>query len=245
MIRPMSKCFGLACLVATLSLPSTAKEITPGLLTVVGNAYDLSHGELLYREMHYALPSGSDYQVIYQAPDGETIAQKDLSFNGNDNQPAMEQTNSLCGEFIKVDHATDEDKISVTYREKADKKTKEKTFRIPKRLVVDAGFDNFVRENWDELVSGQKFHFDFLAPSRLRAYDFEATAIECQREGNLRCFQIESDVWYLDAFLDPIVLTYTADTRQLMGFTGLGNIADKQCDYMKVDIHYEYPNSNL
>ena len=239
----MNKTIYLCVLMISVCLGVSAKanETPLGVLTVIGNAYSTKNAELLYREMHYTLPSGSDYQVIYQRPDGDIIANKQLAFPIDGNQPAVEQSNSLCGEFIKVEHPS-ADRISVTYREKTDKKTKEKTFRKPERLVVDAGFDNYVRENWDELVSGRKFHFNFLAPSRLRAYDFVAQAIDCQREGDFTCFEIESDVWYLDAFLDVIVLTYTADTRQLMGFTGLGNIADAKCDYMEVDIHYEYPS---
>lgn len=217
-----------------------ADESVDGDLRVIGKAYDVNTSELRYTESHYQIVSGKSFNVVYALPSGEVFAKKKLEFNLNLSVPAVKQDNQLCGEMIEVNAVDEKNRLEISYRAREGKKPKQKAIKKPKNLVVDAGFDYHVRENWDELVQGDTVEFDFLAPSRLRAYDFKASLVECQSDEGLVCFGIEPDVWYLDVFVDPIVLAYNADKKQLMRFTGLGNIADEKCDYMEVDIRYEY-----
>jgi len=213
--------------------------------TLIGEAYGIKSKQLQYREFHYYSRSGEEHRVVYKDPDDQVIAEKTLRYTDALSEPAVEQKNTLCGEYIKVNQFENGDRLRIVYRSEKGKRTREKAINRPDNLVIDAGFNFHVRTKWDELVAGKTVKFNYLAPSRSRTYAFKAEATECQREGEVNCFAIAPDVWYLNIALDPILLTYSADSHELLAFSGLGNIADKNCDYMAVDIQYRYPKQTL
>ena len=223
------------------STESHSAELKP---MIIGEAYDIKHNTLLYREYHYSDGENSQ-RVVYKDPAEQVIAEKELSFANNSAEPSMEQSNELCGEYIKVSAERQEQRVNIVYRADRDAREKQKQVKKSDRLVIDAGFNYFVQTRWDSLLSGKTLPFQYLVPSRLRTYAFNLRAASCPGEGAFQCFAIEPDVWYLDLVLDPILLTYTRDTKMLMGFTGLGNIANEKCDYLAVDIRYKYLSDSL
>ena len=111
-------------------------------------------------------------------------------------------------------------------------------------LVVDAGFDNFVRAQWETLANGQPVRF------RFRGVGFDAPIdmkIDLNDEddcetGNL-CLAINIDSWLLSNFVDPIQLSYSRGDRRLLRYSGISNLRDAGGDSMNVDIYYVYPDS--
>jgi hypothetical protein len=227
--------------VSALCVQVQAQDIT-AQPQVIGEASDLKTKELRYREYHYYSDTGLEHRVIYKEPSGETIADKSLNYNSGLSEPTVEQQNTLCGEYFQVRPTENNKRLQISYRAEEGNRTREKTINRPDDVVIDAGFNHYVRQKWDDLVSGKTVEFSYLAPSRLRTYSFKAEAVRCEGDkDSTSCFIIAPDVWYLNIALDPIVLTYDNSSRELISFAGLGNIADKKCDYMAVNIHYTYP----
>ena len=57
------------------------------------------------------------------------------------------------------------------------------------------------------------------------------------------CFKTQPDGLLFRLLLTPIELSYSRHTQQLLRFRGLGNIADKNGNLLKVDIRYNYTGS--
>ena len=212
--------------------------------TVIGEAYDIKNKTLLYREYHYY---GDDklHRVVYRGLNEQVIAEKQLRYDGLATEPSLEQNNTLCGEYIKVSSADQDSRLNIIYQADYKARQKQKQIKRSEELVIDAGFNQYVQSRWGQLTAGKTLTFQYLVPSRLRSYAFTLRAVDCPGAGGLQCFIIAPDVWYLNLVVDPIQLKYNKETRQLVAFTGLGNIADEKCDYLAVDIHYAYQTDSL
>ncbi|MCW8194248.1 hypothetical protein F6455_05585 [Proteobacteria bacterium 005FR1] len=217
-----------------------AAAINTAEADIVGEARDRNLGELLYHELHYFSDEGLDHQVIYRTPDGEVLAEKKLDYTRSDVQPQLNQQNFACGESIGVSYA--EDALKVSYRPDEQEAVETAQVERDSELVIDAGFDNLVRRNWQQVTAGDPLTFDYLVPSRFTSYTFRLKNVDCSEsaEQGWQCFVIEPASWWLRMLVDPISLTYESSSRRLVEFNGLGNIASADCKYPRVKIRYEY-----
>jgi hypothetical protein len=202
------------------TLLASATAMAEGSAFAVGTAYDRSSGQLLYREHHYCEPSRSQCVVRYKDTGGELIAQKDLDYRNSTVSPAL----------VMVDFRRDSE------------------VRIPfianDELVVDAGFDNFVREQWDTLSAGQTVSFQFQGVGFDSPLDMKigaATDADCA--DSQLCLAVNIDSWLLSAFVDPIQLYYSRDGRELQRYSGISNLKGDRGESMDVDIFYEYQDA--
>lgn len=131
-------------------------------------------------------------------------------------------------------------------------------------LVTDAGFDNYVRENWSALIdSEQKLAFAFAVPSRGQSVAMTIKALskeECTErvkqgvppkllgsdgiadvdgESGERCFRLEAKNWIIAKVLKPIYLVYDQQQR-LQWFRGLSNIRGQNNEKLRVLIKYHH-----
>ncbi|TBR38444.1 hypothetical protein CBF23_012145 [Marinomonas agarivorans] len=205
----------------------------------VGRAYDKKTGELVYIEEHIK-PSATEHQVRYSDPENTVFAVKNLEYARSRVSPNFRQQNELNGELIDVQIKNQT--LKITYKEDTESKAESKTIDLTdKRLVIDAGFDEFVRENWDALSNGERQQVDFLVPSQLALIPFEMQKVACIRNiENSLCLSIETKAWWLKLLVSSVHLAYNQDTKYLTRFIGRGNISDADGDYQIVDIHYEY-----
>jgi len=197
------------------SLLAGAEHLPPS--SVVGKAYDRDTGYFVYSEHHIC---GEDRQlctVKYKDSFGVMFAKKELDYRQNPMTPSLVMIDYRRGEEVRVP-ASDQD-----------------------NLVVDAGFDNYVRSIWDVLDGGDKTKFPFLVvgfdkPIKMMARRSNAddcTAAEL-------CLEINLDSWLLGRFIAPVKLSYSRADRRLLRFSGISNIKDVNGDSLHVDIHYQY-----
>lgn len=231
------------CLFSAISLPSISSlaiESDDLQASIIGEAFDSESGELKYRELHFLSPDLKSRRVAYHGPGGELLAEKNLNFGGSIWQPNMDQENRTCGETISVVFSDDLETLDIEYQASSNAKLKRKTIKSVADLVVDAGFDSYLQENWQRLIEGDTIRFYYLAPSQLGIFLFQAEKFDCTKGAGQQCFVVKPKKWWMRVLLDPIIVSYEKESRNLLSFKGLGNIADENCDYMKVDIRYQY-----
>ncbi|MCB1844242.1 MAG: hypothetical protein KDI09_14875 [Halioglobus sp.] len=206
----------LGCAVWSVLLSTSVRAIE-GQPDVIGSAYDESGQELLYRELHFCSDSQLQCSVDYRDPAGTGIAFKELDYSPGPHQPALVMRD-LRNELEHV--------VSASGNE----------------VVVDAGFDNYVRSRWDELSAGEPVRFrfkvvDFDDPIPMKALQ----QADCAEER--LCLKVTVDSWLLGFFADPIELTYARDSKRLLRFRGVSNLRGPNGESQTVDIRYTYPDS--
>jgi len=207
--------FLAALLVSTCAVVATAAE-HPATPTVVGEAFDRDDGRLVYREYHFCSPDGLTCTVDYRDGTGQPIAFKELDYTGNPYGPALVMRDLRSGgeEVLAFSDRTD--------------------------LVVDAGFDNFVRSRWEELNRGETVVFPFQVVGIGRPLKMRANAMPDGCEASELCLQVSVDSWFLGLLAEPIELSYSRTSRRLLRFSGVSNLRDGGGRSHSVDILYDY-----
>ena len=207
-------------------------------LTVIGDAYALGTEELLYQEFHYYSEDGLDHRVVYVTPEKTKMAEKALDYRSGKSTPAVNHQAWVYPEKIQISWADDQLLLAYTDNQSEESVA---TLDANRPLVIDAGFDNYVRENWPSLLTGASLEFYFPAPTRMSLVNLMIKQKLCatDRQDDV-CFSVNSSNWFIRLLLDPIELSYNKDTQQLSRFRGLGNMLDKEGAGLKVDIRYRY-----
>ena len=192
-------------------------------LEVKGDAYDRETGELLYSEYHFcSTANASMCKVEYRDIFGSLIAVKSLDYTTGKHSPSL----------VMRDFRTKRDVVV----EKEDEQN----------LVVDAGFDNFVRSRWQDLTDGKWVKFPFLVAGFDRALPMKAR--QDLREGcpaHELCLKIALDSFLLGMLANPIELNYSREGRKLLTFAGTSNIKSDKGKSQNVEIHYHYADDIL
>lgn len=189
---------------------------------ILGNAYDQVGGEFLYSEHHYCTEDALQCAVDYRDIFGELIAQKKLDFSVSPFRPALVMQDYRREVELEID------------------------FSDRKDLVVDAGFDNFMRSSWNALDRGESVRFPFLVlgyddPFNMLAKLDETRPCAAQE----LCLEISMDSWFLGLLVDPIRLTYSRGDKELLRYQGPSNIQSAEGESLNVVIHYQYDTKPL
>lgn len=227
------------------------------VLRFQGKAYSLETDELLYSEHHrVSLDDQGRYDkgtVEYFRPDGERFAVKNINYQRNQSAPYIFFRDLRSDSAVKIDATAAELSIlsSDRFSEHVKGSDTGKLSIVPVStdlpLVVDAGFDRFVQQNWSSLVRGESLVFSFLVISRARLVDFEIfQSNEKNNEStHFLAFVVKPKNFFFSLLVEPIRLTYDSTTRRLLRFEGLTNIEKFSSGHASGDnfvarIQYEY-----
>lgn len=209
----------------------------------VGQAYDLESGELLYSETHCVSSDGLGREVSYQDTGGKLIASKVLDYSSGPYTPSFVQQNHYSNQSITVG-LEDQGAVSMSVIDREDRSASKRVLEQPAAdlpVVIDAGFDVFVRQHWDELVAGNTREFQFPFAGRQSLVELRIQPLSCSYEtSDEQCFRLDLSNWLLRALAKPIELGYDAENRRLTRYRGLSNIGDENGNGLQVDIHYSY-----
>src|SRR5580698_5911338 len=133
-----------------------------------GEAYSLDKSELLYTESHQEYFVNGQKTGIYtrfQDPQGQAIAERYLDFSHSAVKPDYTFKDFRDGyeEGAKVSGS----QVRVFFRPSRGAPLHEKMLTVPEPCVIDGGFSDFLKQNWDGLAAGRRIHFHFVAPARL------------------------------------------------------------------------------
>lgn len=229
----------IACVGVVASIHSMAAFATAPIEHYVGTAFD-DRGRELYTESHWisGVAGSGKRLVLFHCPDGKAFARKHITDGSNEEAPLFELDDGRYGYREGVRLASN-GKQEVFVRRTTDESEKAALLESAPRLVVDAGFDRFIANHWDALVSGQKQKVEFLVPSRLRSYSFQLSPLGTDQIDGMpvQRFRLELDAWFGFA-LPAIDMAYSADTKAIREYTGVSNIRDNNAKNLKVRIEF-------
>lgn len=239
-------CAVIILLVLPVAYASTFKTESVGKADIVGEAFSVDGDQLIYREYHYLNSLERTHRVIYSWPNGVEFAEKSVDYSTGYTTPSFSQKDRETGETFAVD--VKQDAITVRQIQPKRETASEKTLSPDGRLVVDAGFDHFVRRYWQELVAGQVLDFEFPSAQQQAMYDLRIrhkpcdVEVEKARADDRECFLIEPQNWFARIWVDAIELVYLRSQQRLLRYTGIANILPAN-ESSRVAIHYSYADS--
>ena len=208
----------------------------------VGDAVHLDTAVPLYTETHCADGYGPASDVLYRGMNQVLLAHKVLDYSSGPLTPSFVQQNFYSQEVIAV--KLEGDQLNMAVKEAGDADPEKSVVPVSQAsipLVIDAGFDTFVIENWDSLVGGtsKKFQFPFAARKSLLTLRIHAARCSYDSDKD-QCFSLKIDNWLISMLVAPIELGYDPTLKRLTRFRGLSNIGDANGQGQSVDIRYRY-----
>lgn len=211
------------------------------------------NGEVLYTEHHQVegeCTQGQfrplNHQVEYREPNqNDSFAEKSLRYERSPVQPEVVFNQPRFDESLRISYPG-EGIIEVDW---VTPSGETQAFNVPieGRAVVDAGFDNLVRQHWSALQDGRSVEFRFLGPTRGELYGF---ILEPSDHPNLEAdleVAIRPTSMLLRFLVDPIQLGYN-DRGALTHYLGLTNIRRNSDSNYQAHIRYDiasYPECEL
>lgn len=237
------------CQAQSLSVPDSVKALSVSSAQIVGTAYASNgSGEILYKEYHFR-PEAKRWQVVYKTVDGEAggeiIADKSLQFGEQMASPAFTLRDYRFGEVFaaEVTATANGDEQLILQRGKSDDPgTKQVDLDSDRNIVIDAGFDEFVRQNWRPLLAGDTVRFEFAYPKRLTALSLQVqlnSDFPVDTDGDTY-FKMTPSSGFLRLWVDPIYLSYQKSNQRLRSFHGVSNLYSSSREAWPVTLHYQY-----
>lgn len=184
---------------------------------VIGEARSTESGELRYTEYYQCTNAGAQCEVEYRDVEGEVFARKQLDYS-----------RSLHAPSLVLDHFGEGNSVTVQ-RE------------LSEEVVVDAGFDHYMRSNWDALDNGERIEFEFLPAGRKSPLNMRAEQdVDAACPQDRLCLNVALDNWLLGALVDPIRLQYDRENKRLLRYHGISNLRDADGEQQEVRIDYRY-----
>ncbi|OAX88052.1 hypothetical protein A7D16_13225 [Xanthomonas nasturtii] len=205
------------------SLPLGAAAVT----RVDGDAFDGDSGALRYRESHWLLDDGGRL-VLYRCVDGRPFARKQVDGGG-----ASPDFSLIDGRDGYREGVRQRDGVREMFQ-LAPGKPERRTTLPPSAgaRVIDAGFDAYLRKQWDAVASAPQ-KVDFVLPSLQKQLAFRVERVD--DTAGQRRFRIGLDAWY-GAAVPSLEVRYSIADKRLLEFRGVGNLRDERGRYPHVRI---------
>jgi hypothetical protein len=235
----------------------------------IGYAYDLETNELVYTE-HHTYINTLLHAVHYKETSGAIFATKEINYKHSYFAPDFIQQNSRNSEKINIKRKSQRDgengiEYLIQYQENSKEDLEKETIDFSPKLIIDAGFDHFIPQNWQALSDGKKLTIDYLIPSRQDYYELTIKKETCKTNNRSRpknqpslgfesehCFSISTSSFFIGLFSSQLELTYgkkkdsegnNRNNIKLISFQGRSNISDSEGNYQDVNIVYQYKES--
>jgi hypothetical protein len=223
---------------------ATAASAGDEVYAVSGVAYNLKNGAVVYRELFTHINADKEVQVNYVRPTGAIFARKTLNYNTEVFQPGSVFNDERDDETVSAQF--DAGRLLLTHRIKGDSQTK--TIYDTAKLVIDAGVDAFIQQNWGKLVNGKKVEFDFANARHVGVEKFVIKEIDVSASPlaykgaaqSWKYFRIDTANKLASLFTEPMFYAYEPEGKFLMRYQGRANIDDDKGELWDVRIEYQY-----
>ncbi|MCB1314835.1 MAG: hypothetical protein KDK27_02720 [Leptospiraceae bacterium] len=192
------------------------------------NAFDLQSGAFLYSENHTEIWREGRHiasYVEYRDAAGAIMAVKEVNYRVSQQAPEYRLEDRRNG-YLEGATQIAPGQYRFFRRDVADAEIRSEQVRLPAPMVVDAGFDYFVRNNFDALLAGRALVANFAVAPRLDYYSFSLQPLGTQTYRGRSVLKLQLGIHnaILRQFLDPVVLYYDIRERRLLEYVGLTNL---------------------
>lgn len=212
-------------------------------LSFTGTAKPVDGGDTIYQESHSI--SGSCEQgiftpekhtVTYRRSGSEGFATKKLFYRQSVLRPSVEFNQPGFSEVIEITNQNDQT-LDILWQSPSGS-TEQASLDVEPSLVADAGFDNFVRQNWKQVMEdGESVRFNMVAPTRGDDYGFILEPTSDRRIDAEHLVRIRPSGMLVRFLVDPILLGYN-DDGLLTDYLGLTNIRKNEDTNYTAHIRY-------
>ena len=219
-------------------------------LWAIGTAWTPDKSDVLYREYHFAEDSDLDLttRVEYRRPDGSVFAEKAIDYSRSQTAPEIQHIDHRNTARINTEFLEDARSamIKVGFQAHDSNRYREEVLTYRESVIVDAGFDPFVRKHWEQLIAGESVAAAMLVPSRLDTVEINLTKTDSHHcDGasvDIHCYVIRPAgmLRVVGWLVDPIYIGYEQVSRRLQVFNGISNLRDDNDEPRNVLISFEY-----
>ncbi len=232
----------LALIVLSFTQPAAADVRATGLAYAVGSQ------EMLYSETFTRL-TDTEERVDYRDMTGKLIAEKHLFYGANTWAPEFDQFDLRLGEKITVRRG--DGVLIAGYQHGEQNSFRSTVIDDAPMLVIDAGFDGFVRAHWQRVMLGKKLDLAFLLPTRGRTIVLKIHSVDALNfnfpqpleDDSVLFVRIAPAGWLMRVVVDPIELAYDITSRRLLAFRDISNLRNDDGVSQQVEIYYRYPDT--
>jgi hypothetical protein len=223
---PASRPSRLKALACILCLGAAGNSAAQALRLDEGVARIPGEDAVIYREKHWTRYENDlpvDRLVLYLCPDGTPFGRKSVDYRPSPIAPDFEFVDMRSGYREGLRRVAGV--ATAWYREA---RALERAASLgAAQLVADAGFDNFIRSRWAELIRGASLPLSFAVPARLRTLEFRLGKVgSTQVAGEAaHVFRLRLGGW-LGLVAPHIDVAYGQRSRRLLRFEGLSNLRD-------------------
>ena len=192
-----------------------------------GTAVAQRGDQFLYQEqdvLHYRDGKIARRVVLYTCHDGSPFARKEVSYvDAFSPDFVLEDASNGMREGIRSAGNARE----VFFR--GDRSAPEKSSTVPpvRGLVADAGFDDFVRTHWQNLLAGHSVRMDFLVPSRLEDINFKVEHVRSDETDGVPVEVFRLKLSGILGWVAPSIdVYYSVKDHTLVRYVGLSDLRD-------------------
>lgn len=226
------RAYGLHLCLVLAGVSMSGPSVQASVEHALGIARDAASDKVRYIEHHQYLADGS-HRIDYYSPTLDRLAYKRLTYPGLPQHPTIIQENLLTQ--VRVEFTSAQGRLTMRTTSPASADTT--SFELRESLVVDAGFVDYIRAHWDELINTDKVKVDFAiaGQGRLLSVNIRREAV---RDGNT-WFRIEPANWFIRALVPQINVAYD-DQRRLSAYRGLSGVKGNDGDSESVTIEFDH-----
>lgn len=209
--------------------------------TYEGIAIDNKSLEFIYKEIHEELfEDGRHVGTItsFVCNNNNEFAKRVLDFSNSYQKPVYKLTDSRSG-LIEEVIPKENNYFDIRYRKNTKSKLKEKSIFVPEPAIVDGGFNYFIKENWDKIISEEQLDFNFLSVAFQDYFSFRIYRIkEKETVANTIVLKMESQNAFLRLLMNPIYIAYDVNSKRISKYEGISNIRNKKGSSYKALLQY-------
>jgi hypothetical protein len=192
----------------------------------VGYAYEHGNSKPVYSEeatSHFINGRCAEMLTHYFDRNKKLIAKRTLDFGRSLFAPDFITEDLRIGSLEGAEFRNES--VRLFFRKDKNSLMKEKTLQVPQPVVIDGGFNHFIKANWSRLVNGETVTFYFTISSELDY--FKLRAFKTTLTDSEMTVKIEADNALMRWFASPIIISYDRATKRITSYEGKSNIANE------------------
>ncbi|XOV89642.1 MAG: hypothetical protein ACFHX7_07095 [Pseudomonadota bacterium] len=210
---------------------AAASSASAAVEHAIGFARDIQTGNLRYIE-HHQWPGDGSHRIDYYTPDRSPLAFKAMTFPALPQHPDIQQAD--FSRNISAQARSVVDGIRIT----SQKDNEENSYLLTgdPDLVLDAGFDAWIKDNWTSLLDQgeRRLRFAIVGVERTLAMNLRATPTA---EGLV--INITPANWFVSLLVPKMVLQYD-QSRRITAFEGYSNLVPRKGEGKILVINYQH-----